>query len=71
MTCGSVRGGRLRDIWERSDVLARLRDYGLLTGRCGCCQYKSVCGGCRARAYAATGDYLAPEPMCTHVPERE
>ena len=68
IVCGDVRRDRLADIWESSDLLNRLRDYDLLTGKCGCCEYKAVCGGCRARAYAAGGDYLAEEPMCAYVP---
>ena len=70
ISCGDVRRDRLADIWESSDLLNRLRDYDLLTGKCGCCEYKIVCGGCRARAYAAGSDYLAEEPMCAHRPAK-
>jgi len=70
VSCGSVRRADLGEIWRSSGVLRRLRDYELLTGKCGCCEYRAVCGGCRARAYAATGDYLAEEPMCTYAPGR-
>jgi MoaA/NifB/PqqE/SkfB family radical SAM enzyme len=41
-----------------------LRDRDNLKGRCGHCTYKYICGGCRARAYAYYGDYLAPDPGC-------
>lgn len=65
---GNVREERLRDIWESSDVFRRLRDPGLLKGKCGACQFRMVCGGCRARAYGVTGDWLAEEPFCDFVP---
>ncbi len=49
-------------------VFAKLRDYEALLGKCGRCEYKGACGGCRARAFALTGNYLAAEPACTHRP---
>ena len=67
---GSVRQQRLRDIWETSPVFRQLRDFSAYRGRCGRCEYKNVCGGCRARAYAVTGDYMAEEPYCTYVPKK-
>jgi len=70
VSCGNVRDTDLGDIWRRSSVLARLRDYSNLKGKCGACEFRSVCGGCRARAYAETGDYLAAEPNCTYEPAR-
>lgn len=66
--CGSVRRRALADIWRGSEVFAALRDYDRLGGKCGRCEFGGVCGGCRARAYALTGDYLAAEPACTHRP---
>ncbi|MDD5758539.1 MAG: hypothetical protein PHI06_05610 [Desulfobulbaceae bacterium] len=45
-----------------------LRDFKAYKGRCGACEYVEVCGGCRARAYAITGDYMDEEPFCSHVP---
>jgi hypothetical protein len=41
-----------------------------LGGRCGACELNGLCGGCRARAYGATGDVMAEDPLCTHVPGR-
>jgi len=67
---GSVRERPIREIWEKSELFLRLRDYSLLTGKCGRCEYVDVCGGCRARAYYHSGDYLAPEPLCPYVPNR-
>jgi radical SAM protein with 4Fe4S-binding SPASM domain len=66
--CGNVRERPFAEIWRRSGVFAALRDPSRLKGRCGQCEYAYVCGGCRARAFAATGDYLAAEPACTYRP---
>ena len=55
---------------EAFTQLGRLRDPARLGGKCGVCGFRAVCGGCRARAYALTGDYLAPEPFCIHEPPR-
>jgi radical SAM protein with 4Fe4S-binding SPASM domain len=68
VSCGSIRETSLSEIWRTSDVLANLRNYELLKGKCGQCEYKNICGGCRARAFALKGDYLAAEPACTHKP---
>jgi len=68
VSCGSILERDLAGIWENSEVLRRLRDYDLLTGKCGRCEFKTVCGGCRARAFAASGDWLAEEPSCGYVP---
>jgi len=66
--CGSIRQTSLADIWRGSKVFADLRDFDRLTGKCGRCEYKAVCGGCRARAFAAGGDYLGEEPCCSYQP---
>jgi len=65
---GNIRERPFRMIWEKSRVFNELRDAGKLKGKCGICEYRTVCGGCRARAYAATGDYLGEEPYCVYVP---
>ncbi|HEY3418183.1 MAG TPA: radical SAM protein [Armatimonadota bacterium] len=67
---GNVRETKLGDIWRDSEVFAQLRDTSLLTGKCGLCGYRKVCQGCRARAYALTGDFLAEEPDCPYVPPK-
>ncbi len=67
---GNIRKQPFRMIWERSEVFNELRDPGKLKGKCGVCEYRMVCGGCRARAYASTGDYLDEEPYCVYVPVR-
>jgi heme b synthase len=70
MTAGNVRRESFSDIWRDSAFLLSLRDFDGYHGKCGYCEYRKVCGGCRARAYAVTGDYLAEEPFCTYVPSR-
>lgn len=66
--CGNVRRTSFAEIWRFSEVFAALRDYERLEGKCGACEFKRVCGGCRARAFEATGDYLAEEPLCSYLP---
>ena len=55
---GDLRKQSLADIWENSVVFNELRDTDNLKGKCGCCEFRNICMVCRARAYAATGDYL-------------
>jgi radical SAM protein with 4Fe4S-binding SPASM domain len=66
--CGNVLEQNLSDIWYNNKDLARMRDSNQLEGKCGICGYRQVCGGCRGRAYAATGNYMAEEPFCAYVP---
>lgn len=68
-TAGNILHKPLKDIWMNSDLFAQLRDEQQLTGRCGACEYKSDCSGCRARALAVHGDLMAEEPGCAWVPE--
>jgi len=67
---GNVRTGDLVDIYRNSPLFTRLRDPELLRGKCGVCEYRMVCGGSRARAYAESGDVLGPEPICSYQPPR-
>lgn len=67
---GNVREQSFKDIWENSELFKELRDFKLYKGKCGSCEYINVCGGCRARAYAIHGDYLAEEPFCGYMPVR-
>ncbi len=71
LNCGDVTQTSFSDIWWHSEIFNRLRDFDNLKGKCGRCEYKAVCGGCRARAYEATGDYLAEEPLCNYQPRLE
>jgi len=59
-----------RQAYEASRVFQDLRAHDRYEGKCGVCEFLHVCGGCRARAYELTGDYLAEEPQCTYVPRR-
>ena len=68
VSAGSVLDTPLSRIWRESELFAALRDPSLLKGKCGGCEYARVCGGCRARAYAETGDYLDEEPYCVYEP---
>jgi AdoMet-dependent heme synthase len=68
---GDLRRQKLADIWENSVVFNELRDTDNLKGKCGCCEFRNICMGCRARAYAATGDYLDEEPFCVYQPRSE
>jgi AdoMet-dependent heme synthase len=61
---GNVRERSLTDIWANSGVLNVLRERKTLKGQCGICEYRETCGGCRARAYACTDDYLETDPVC-------
>ncbi|RJQ31482.1 MAG: heme b synthase [Actinobacteria bacterium] len=67
---GNIKEQPFKKIWEESKLFNELRDYSLLKGKCGICEFKNVCGGCRARAYEATGDYLAEEPYCVYEPRK-
>ena len=68
VNCGNVRQRSFDDIWRNAEVFSTLRDYDKLKGKCGICEYKQVCGGCRARAFEATGDFLSEEPLCSYIP---
>jgi len=67
-SCGNVRQQRFGDIWERSPIFQALRDRQTYKGKCSHCEYLGACGGCRARAYEATGDYLEADPLCAYLP---
>ena len=68
LNCGDLRQSTFAEIWNRSDIFTELRNYDKLKGKCGSCEYKRVCGGCRARAYEATGDFMREEPLCSYQP---
>jgi radical SAM protein with 4Fe4S-binding SPASM domain len=69
VSAGDTRVQRFKDIWTGSEVFEQLRNPQALQGKCGQCRYDAICGGCRARAYAETGSFLAEEPFCTYRPE--
>jgi heme b synthase len=68
LEAGNLRQQSFAEIWQNSPLFASLRDVGNLKGKCGACEFKNLCEGCRARAYGCTGDYLAEEPFCLYTP---
>jgi radical SAM protein with 4Fe4S-binding SPASM domain len=69
LPAGNVRCSGLLDTYRHSQLFKDLREPSKLHGKCGVCEYKFVCGGSRARAYAAYGDPLAEDPSCPWIPE--
>ena len=65
---GTLRSSSLEDLWTSSGLFADIRRRTSLGGRCGECEMNGHCGGCRARAYGMTGDLMAEDPLCTHIP---
>lgn len=70
MNLGNVTEIPFSEIWTYSPVFENLRHYERLKGKCGACEYKSVCGGCRARALSLYGDYMQEEPYCAYTPKK-
>jgi AdoMet-dependent heme synthase len=68
LAAGNVRRDRLPDIYRNAPLFQALHDSTRLHGRCGYCEYHALCGGSRARAYAATGDPLGQDPLCVYEP---
>jgi radical SAM protein len=66
---GNIRESGLAEIYREAPIFKSLRDTSKLEGKCGACEYKEICGGSRARAYALTGDPLAQEPCCIYQPK--
>jgi AdoMet-dependent heme synthase len=65
---GNVRQDDLVEVYRTAPLFQQLRDRSQLKGKCNVCEYRPVCGGSRARAYAVTGDPLEAEPYCAYVP---
>jgi heme b synthase len=70
-SAGNLRKNSFKffDIWNNSDLLREIRDVSSYSGKCGYCEYNSVCGGCRARAFTLNNNYLGEEPQCSYVPQ--
>ena len=64
LVVGNVRITPLDKLYRSSPEFIKLRDSELLTGKCGACSYRKVCGGCRARALATSQDFLGEDPNC-------
>jgi radical SAM protein len=71
VVAGNVRQQPFRDIYVNSTLFRSLRDLEGYGGKCGACEFLRVCGGCRARAYSLTGNYLAEEPYCVYQPRKQ
>jgi AdoMet-dependent heme synthase len=65
---GDLKRQSFAEIWRDSFVFNQLRDTNNLQGKCGCCEFRNVCMGCRARAFAVSGNYLDEEPFCVYEP---
>jgi AdoMet-dependent heme synthase len=54
-------------VYRDDELFQRLRDVDSFSGKCSRCEFRHICGGSRARAYAATGDAFGSDPLCSHV----
>jgi AdoMet-dependent heme synthase len=70
VSAGNVRTHDLADVYRNSQLFRDLRNTDKLEGKCGVCEYRTICGGSRARAYATTGNYLSSDPSCSYIPAR-
>ena len=70
LNCGDLKKSSFGEVWRDSQIFKRLRDFSAYDGKCGRCEYLKFCGGCRARAYENTGDYMAEEPVCIYQPSK-
>ena len=68
LVAGNVRTDHIADVYRNSKIFSELHNPTEFHGRCGYCEYHAICGGSRARAYAATGDALGEDPFCTYEP---
>ena len=68
IVCGNVRSSHPAGIYRQHPLFVSLRDNDALGGKCGRCEFRSVCGGSRARAYGITGDPFAADPACLYEP---
>ncbi len=71
LSCGRFPNDSVVDVYQNHPTFRALRDPDRFKGRCGVCEYRYVCGGSRARAYAVTGDPLETEPDCVYMPGRK
>jgi radical SAM protein with 4Fe4S-binding SPASM domain len=70
LSAGNVRDDDPLRLYGEAPLFRQLRDTAQLTGKCGGCEFRTVCGGSRARAWASTGDPLADDPLCTYQSPR-
>ncbi len=65
---GSLKTASFKELWETAPLMQSLRDRKKLEGKCGTCEFSAMCSGCRARAFAETGNYMAEDPSCDYEP---
>ena len=65
---GSLKTSTFKDLWENAPLMVELRNRKGLEGKCGTCEFSAMCSGCRARAFAETGNYMATDPSCDYEP---
>jgi radical SAM protein len=70
VSAGNVRQAHVSDIYRDSELFRQLRDTDNLLGKCGDCEFRNLCGGSRARAYAVSGNAFAEDPSCTYIPRQ-
>lgn len=68
LNSGDLKDSTFQSVWQGSPIFNQLRDFSSYKGKCGRCHYLKFCGGCRARAYEASGDFLEEEPLCAYDP---
>ena len=68
VSAASVREHTLAEAYRDSELFRSLRDPDQLKGRCGRCEFRSICGGSRSRAFGLTGDFLETDPWCAYQP---
>lgn len=70
LVAGNARRAHVVEIYRESELFRKVRQTSAFKGRCGRCEFREICGGSRARAYAAYGDYLAEDPACSYQPRQ-
>ena len=69
LNCGDLKSASFGSVWKDAEIFKKLRDSSAYEGKCGRCEYLRFCGGCRARAYEATGNFMSEEPLCMYQPK--
>ena len=67
---GNIRLQSFKQIYQQSPLFVELRNHNLLKGKCGACEYKTICGGCRARALSIHKNHMEEEPYCVYIPKK-
>ncbi len=70
ISAGDIRQQKFKQIYQEAPLFVQLRNHESLKGKCGICEYKTLCGGCRARALSIRKDYLEEEPYCIYKPQK-